>query len=315
MNDSSDAELSNEYTVEQLRDSLKKSTNDLVMAANNKTNNIAEEIDRNANPANNSVKHEDVSDHSVKDEESLFSEEENRNNGDIGIDDANDIDYDTLDVSDEIKDLFKCIDAFEPADLELETPLKCFIPPYILAVGEVDPMIKISRPDGVDDGIGISRIDEVPSEQSNAAVIELQLRNYSKSKQSKQLQRAAIRKIKDAASCSGEIDEWIHSVEEIHENESQDYNIEHNSNDAVSSEKLLQSFSEKMTAEIKKNELEVPSPDIDLGLADYARVLCSLTGIPFRDGNLVESIHSMFKLYLKISDVEYNSDISFPIAS
>ena len=96
-------------------------------------------------------------------------------------------------MAEEIKDIFQHIDAYEPIDLRLETPLKCFIPPYIPAIGEVDPMIKIPRPDGVYDGIGIARLDEViASEQSNAAVIELQLRNWSKAKHNRRLQRAVF---------------------------------------------------------------------------------------------------------------------------
>ena len=39
-----------------------------------------------------------------------------------------DIDYDGLPVSDEIKELFGVIGNYEPVDLELETPLKCFMP-------------------------------------------------------------------------------------------------------------------------------------------------------------------------------------------
>ena len=41
----------------------------------------------------------------------------------------------------ELKKLFTYIDAYEPVELELETPLKCFMPPsYICSVGDVDPM-------------------------------------------------------------------------------------------------------------------------------------------------------------------------------
>ena len=44
-------------------------------------------------------------------------------------------------VSNEIKELFTYMDAYEPVDLELETPLKCFMPEaYICSVGDVDPM-------------------------------------------------------------------------------------------------------------------------------------------------------------------------------
>ncbi len=79
-------------------------------------------------------------------------------------------------MSSEIKELFKLIDHYEPVDIELETPLKIFLPRCIPSVGEVDPMIKIPCPDGVQDGVGTAILDEpIAANQGNAAVIELQL--------------------------------------------------------------------------------------------------------------------------------------------
>jgi hypothetical protein len=86
------------------------------------------------------------------------------------------INYENLHVSSEIKELFKLIDHYEPVDIELETPLKIFLPRCIPSVGEVDPMIKIPCPDGVQDGVGTAILDEpIAANQGNAAVIELQL--------------------------------------------------------------------------------------------------------------------------------------------
>jgi hypothetical protein len=41
----------------------------------------------------------------------------------------------------------------------------------------------------------------------------------------------------------------------------------------------------------------LPSPDLDLTIAEYARVLCSLLDIPTYD-NPIESLHLMFSLYI-----------------
>ncbi len=46
-------------------------------------------------------------------------------------------------ITSEIQELFKYIQYFEPHDIELETPLKCFIPEFIPAIGEMDPFIKV----------------------------------------------------------------------------------------------------------------------------------------------------------------------------
>ena len=50
-------------------------------------------------------------------------------------------------MSAEVRDLFQYIDRYKPQEMELETTLKCFIPEYIPAIGEMDAFIKVPRPD------------------------------------------------------------------------------------------------------------------------------------------------------------------------
>lgn len=72
----------------------------------------------------------------------------------------NPADYKNLNISPEIKDLFKHITNYIPEVYELEAHLKPFIPEYIPAIGEVDAFIKIPRPDNEEENLGISIIDE-----------------------------------------------------------------------------------------------------------------------------------------------------------
>ena len=53
-------------------------------------------------------------------------------------------DYDVLDCSADIKDLFMYITQYKPQQVELETCLKPFIPEYIPAVGDIDTFTKVS---------------------------------------------------------------------------------------------------------------------------------------------------------------------------
>ncbi len=53
-------------------------------------------------------------------------------------------DYVSLNVSAEVRDLFDYIDRFKPQEVELESALKCFIPEYIPAIGDMDSFIKVS---------------------------------------------------------------------------------------------------------------------------------------------------------------------------
>jgi intraflagellar transport protein 46 len=285
MNDS-DVSTSNEYTLEQLRASLKSSTRDLVAAANKRMDGIGADEDKSMDSSSSSVQ-EDFND-------KLENSPRETDNS------VNEVDYDSLDVTDEIKILFQHIDAYEPIELELETPLKCFIPPYIPAIGQVDPMLKIPRPDGRYDGIGIARLDEViDSEQSNPAVIELQLRNWSKTIRSDRLKKDSVRSIKDVAASAHEIDEWIQSVQEIHDNEPQTYP---ENCDTASVKELLEPWPKELCDKLKASELDIPSPDIDLSLTEYARVLCSLTGIPADEGSVMKSVSTMFQMFLELKE-------------
>lgn len=52
-------------------------------------------------------------------------------------------DYQNLNVPAEVRDLFQYIERYKPQEVELDTPLKCFIPEFIPAIGELDPFIKV----------------------------------------------------------------------------------------------------------------------------------------------------------------------------
>jgi len=60
----------------------------------------------------------------------------------------------------ESMEIFKFITAYIPQSVELEARLKPFIPDFIPAVGEVDAFLKIPRPDGKEETLGIERLDE-----------------------------------------------------------------------------------------------------------------------------------------------------------
>ena len=60
----------------------------------------------------------------------------------------------------ESMEIFKFITAYIPQSVEVEARLKPFIPDFIPAVGEVDAFLKIPRPDGKEETLGIERLDE-----------------------------------------------------------------------------------------------------------------------------------------------------------
>ncbi len=52
--------------------------------------------------------------------------------------------YEDLPVSPEVQDLFQYIMQYKPEVLQLETPLKPFIPEFVPAVGDIDEFIKVN---------------------------------------------------------------------------------------------------------------------------------------------------------------------------
>lgn len=67
----------------------------------------------------------------------------------------NALEYRHLNVSDDIRDLFKYIGRYKPNTIDIETKLKPFIPDYLPAVGGIDEFIKVPRPDGKPDFLGL----------------------------------------------------------------------------------------------------------------------------------------------------------------
>eukprot|EP00953_Heterococcus_sp_UTEX-ZZ885_P035395 18278-Heterococcus_DN1.PRE.4 len=103
-------------------------------------------------------------------------------------------------------------DRYKAHDVELDTSLKCFVPDYIPTVGEMDAFVKVPRPDGQADGLGFKVLDEPTANQSDATVLELQLRAISKKRHGD----VAVRSIENAHKSPQEIERWIASIAELH---------------------------------------------------------------------------------------------------
>lgn len=62
--------------------------------------------------------------------------------------------YAHLNVSAEIKDLFQYIGRYKAHAVDLDTSLRCFVPDFIPAVGDMDAFLKVPRPDNIPDELG-----------------------------------------------------------------------------------------------------------------------------------------------------------------
>ncbi|CAP38051.2 Protein CBR-DYF-6 [Caenorhabditis briggsae] len=72
------------------------------------------------------------------------------------------------------------IDAYKAQEVELRPQLRPFSIEHIPAMGEVDLFVKVPRPDDIDDNVGLTQIDEPPCNQSDATIVEMQIRSAVK---------------------------------------------------------------------------------------------------------------------------------------
>mmetsp|Transcript_1188 Transcript_1188/g.4084 ORF Transcript_1188/g.4084 Transcript_1188/m.4084 type:complete len:427 (-) Transcript_1188:2794-4074(-) len=239
---------------------------------------------------------EDASDDDDSDEQVNISDE------DDGSDDEDDDDtpaipeyhpedYAHLNVSREIKQLFSMISSYKPHSIELDTKLKPFIPDYIPAVGDLDPFLKVPRPDGKPDNLGLKILDEPKAEQSDPTVIKMILAKSSTHLNAPLVKVPSIQQ-KDA-SFPLQIQKWVDNIERLHKT---------NPAPTVTYKKAMPDIESLMQPWPPQYEeilsgVELPSAEIDLSTEDYAKVICALLDIPVQE-NPIESLHALFSLYL-----------------
>lgn len=104
------------------------------------------------------------------------------------------------------------LNRFKPVTLELETKLRAFIPEYIPAVGEVDAFLKIPKPDGAPETLGLMDLDEPKLNQSKKAKLDLIFQDIHKKKNPNY--KSNIHSIEFASKNPKEIASWINDVNE-----------------------------------------------------------------------------------------------------
>ncbi|CAM9132396.1 unnamed protein product [Choristocarpus tenellus] len=177
----------------------------------------------------------------------------------------NPADYAHLNVSAEIKDLFQYIGRYKSHDVELETTLRCFVPDYIPAVGDMDAFLKIPRPDDTSDDLGFKVLDEPAASQSDATVLELQLRAVSK----KQHGDVAVRSIENAHKNPAEIERWIQSITDMHRIKPPPQ--VHYKKNMPDIEVLMEAWPPEFEEVLE--DVNNLTPEMDMPLEDYARMV------------------------------------------
>ncbi|XP_035506778.1 intraflagellar transport protein 46 homolog isoform X1 [Scophthalmus maximus] len=207
-------------------------------------------------------------------------------------------DYANLPVSTEVKELFQYITRYTPQSVELDHSLKPFIPDFIPAVGDIDAFLKVPRPDGKADGLGLVVLDEPSVKQSDPTVMSLWL-----SEDSKQHGATELKKVTSVArpeSNPRAVDSWVESIGALHRSKppaSVQYG--HAMPDIDS---LMQEWPSEL--EELLGRVQLPPARLCGGLAQYVDVVCGMLDVPVH-GSRVQSLHLLFSLYLEFRDSQH----------
>ena len=210
--------------------------------------------------------------------------------------------------SPDILTLLDSMRKYEPREIDIKTELKCFIPPYIPAIGQVDAFLKVPRPDGVPDGLGLFVIDEPALIQSDPAVLELQL----KAKMKKRRGDCVVRSIDNASKSPYDIQKWIDSVEDLHRSKPPPEVLYKFPIPNV--EEVTSPFPAEMASALEHEFAGALDPELDISLEDYANLMCTLLDVPIQGGgglsenNLINNLHFLFNLSIEHSDWSTQSD-------
>ncbi|KAK9510073.1 hypothetical protein O3M35_004935 [Rhynocoris fuscipes] len=209
-------------------------------------------------------------------------------------------DYEHLQVPGDIKELFDYITYYTPQVIELDYKLEPFVPDYIPAVGDIDGFLKVARPDGKNDMLGITVLDEPSVNQSDPAVLHLRLRAQSKQSSAKQV---VVKKLHNAEKNPKAIEKWIQDISELHK--SKPAPTMQYTRPMPDIDTLMQEWPDEF--EKKLNDVGLPLEELDIDLLTYVDLICRLFDIPTYD-NRIESLHLLFSLYSAVKNYKNNQN-------
>ena len=184
----------------------------------------------------------------------------------------------------------------------MDTKIKPFIPDFVPAVGEVDSFLKMPKPDGQAEDLGIAVLDEPALNSEDKTVLEL------KYVQSKNVVRSApmdVDSIDNADKKPKEIGRWITAVQDLHKTRPPP--TVNYSKAMPEFDTLMEEWPAGMEQALK--DCPFPTPDIDMHCADYARVICAMGDIPVHKSgsnkSVIELLHVLFTLFVEFRNNQH----------
>ncbi|RKP03278.1 hypothetical protein CXG81DRAFT_7458, partial [Caulochytrium protostelioides] len=213
----------------------------------------------------------------------------------------------------ELESVFAHIKRYKPQILDLDTELKPFVPDYIPAIGDIDGMIKIARPDGEPTRLGLGLVDEPAPQQSDPAALVFFLRNMSKTLAPDQTQAVHTLTAAEVRQNPKRIDGWLSSIKTLHQQQpppSVQYTAP-----MPEIDDLMQQWPRDVERTLR--QMLLPDAGVPLAFKDYAALVAVLLDIPVRSAHalpagapapagagktkettgLIEALHLVFSLF------------------
>ncbi|XP_032097912.1 LOW QUALITY PROTEIN: intraflagellar transport protein 46 homolog [Sapajus apella] len=210
----------------------------------------------------------------------------------------NPADYEHLPVSAEIKELFQDISRYTPQLIDLDHKLKTFIPDFIPAVGDIEAVLKVPRPDGQPDNLGLLVLDKPSTKQSDPTVLSLWLTENSK--QHNITKHMKVKSLEDSEKNPKAIDTWFDSISELHR--SKPPATVHYTRPMPNIVMLMQEWS--LEYEELLSKISLPTAWTDYSLAEYTDMICAILDIPVYKSR-IQSLHLLFSLYSEFKSSQH----------
>ncbi|KAM9299360.1 intraflagellar transport protein 46 homolog [Gastrophryne carolinensis] len=239
---------------------------------------------------------DDDDDEDDDDDDDDDDDEDDNGTTNIGYDPA---DFEHLPVSSEIKELFQYITRYTPHSINLDHRLKPFIPDFIPAVGDIDAFLKVPRPDGKPDNLGLLTLDEPSTKQSDPTVMALWLSESSKQHSVAQ-QQIVVKSLENAEGNQKAIDSWIASISELHR--SKPPATVHYTRPMPEVETLMQEWPPEFEELLGK--ISLPTAEMECDLPTYIDMICGILDIPVYKSR-IQSLHVLFSLYSEFKNSQH----------
>uniref|UniRef100_A0A8C4SIE1 Intraflagellar transport protein 46 homolog n=1 Tax=Erpetoichthys calabaricus TaxID=27687 RepID=A0A8C4SIE1_ERPCA len=205
--------------------------------------------------------------------------------------------FSQLQASAEIKELFQYIGRFAPQAVELELKLRPFIPDFIPAVGDIDPFLKVPRPDAKADKLGLLVLDEPCTKQSEPTVLSLWLMENS---MQHNVMRVKVKSLENVEKSGKAIDNWVENMSKLHR--AKPPATVHYSRPMPDVGTLMQEWPPEV--ERLLGQVGLPTAELKCSLAEYVDVVCATLDVPVYKSR-VQSLHVLFTLYAEFKNSQH----------